>query len=98
MRRAARIDDNQHELVNALRAAGAKVISMASVGGGFPDLLVGWNGQITLLEVKDGKKPPCEQRLTPKEKTFHDEWRGYRVHVVRNVIEALDAVGIGWEV
>ena len=49
MRRAAKIDSNHAEIVAALRGIGAYVMSLASVGGGCPDLLVGFRGH-TFLE------------------------------------------------
>lgn len=92
MRRAARVDDNQGEIVAALRAAGCSVTSLASVGKGCPDLVVGRNGVNYLLEVKDGKKPPSKRRLTDDEKTWHNAWRGH-VAIVNSVEEALQVVG-----
>jgi hypothetical protein len=74
--RRARIDANQIEVVRALRAIGASVQSLASVGKGVPDLLVGYHGINVLLEVKDGRKPPSETRLTPAEKQWAREWVG----------------------
>ncbi|HJP47915.1 hypothetical protein [Acinetobacter venetianus] len=44
MRRAAKIDANQTEIVKALRKFGASVQSLASTGKGCPDLLVGFRG------------------------------------------------------
>lgn len=92
MRRAARVDDNQGEIVAALRAAGCSVTSLASVGKGCPDLVVGRNGVNYLLEVKDGKKPPSKRRLTEDEKAWHNAWMG-QVSVVNGIEEALQAVG-----
>ena len=40
MRRAARVDDNQGQIVDALRRVGCSVWSLAGVGKGFPDLAV----------------------------------------------------------
>ena len=45
MRRAARTDSNHEEIVKALRAVGATVQSLAGVGHGVPDLLVGYQGK-----------------------------------------------------
>ena len=50
MRYAARIDDNQNEIVSALRKAGATV-RVVTQGGGLPDLLVGYQGK-SLEKVK----------------------------------------------
>lgn len=40
MRRAAKVDTTQREIVETLRAHGCQVRSLASVGQGMPDLLV----------------------------------------------------------
>ena len=91
--RAARTDKNQAEVVDALRAAGCKVQSLASVGDGVPDLLVGLpNRRLVLVEVKDGDKPPSDRKLTPKQVKFHDEWAGWPVYVVESVGEALELI------
>lgn len=93
MRRAARVDANQAQVVSALRAAGATVYPMHRVGGGFPDLLVTYRRQTHLIEVKDGSKPPSKRELTEDEAKFHSEWAGGPIHVVTSADEALVAVG-----
>ncbi len=92
-RRAARIDANQPAIVRALRSVGATVHSLAAVGAGCPDLLVGYHGTNVLFEIKDGAKFPCERVLTPLEKAWHEMWRG-SVQVVESVDEALSAIGV----
>ena len=92
-RRAARIDGNQQAIVEALRAAGATVKIVSSVGDGFGDLVVGAHGVNYLLEVKDGRKPPSKRLLTPDERRFHAEWRG-QIDVVCSVTDALDVIGV----
>jgi hypothetical protein len=52
VRRAAKVDANQREVVAALRGAGATVQLLHAVGEGCPDLLVGYRGGNYLLEVK----------------------------------------------
>jgi Holliday junction resolvase len=94
MRRAARIDANQEQVVSALRAAGATVQSLAGVGVGVPDLLVGYQGKTLLLEVKDGKKPPSERRLTEDQVRWHGAWRGGPLAVVDGVDAALRVLGV----
>jgi len=91
MRRAARVDANQPAIVEALRAAGYSVQSLAAVGEGVPDLLVGAHGINVLLEVKDGSKSSSERRLTADQERWHAAWRG-RVSVVKTPEEALLAV------
>lgn len=93
MRRAARTDANQSAIVEALRIVGCTVQPLHAVGQGVPDLLVGYQGQNLLIEVKDGCKPQSRQRKTDDQVIWHDAWRG-QVAVVRNVQEALEAVGI----
>ena len=88
-RRAARIDRNQPEIVDALRRTGVSVETLAAVGEGVPDLLCALaNDQTFLLEVKDGSKPASERKLTKDQVIWHARWRG-RVHVVTSVDEAL---------
>ena len=65
MRRAARIDKNHDDIVQALRAVGATVQSLAAVGSGVPDLLVGFRKQTFLVEVKDGQASPSAKKLNP---------------------------------
>lgn len=86
-RRAARIDKNQPEIVQALRAVGASVEPLHAVGSGVPDLLVGYRGANYLLEVKGTRG-----RLTKHQVPWHDGWRG-QVCVVRTVSEAFEAIG-----
>ena len=84
MRRAARVDANQAEIVDALRSVGAAVQSLAAVGRGVPDLLVGFRGKLYLLEVK----MPGE-KLTPRELTWHTFWAGY-ASIVYSAEDAID--------
>ena len=87
MRLAAKVDRNQAAIVADLRAVGASVESLARVGAGVPDLLVGFRGSNWLLEVKVGKA-----ELTPDQQAWHPTWRG-QVAVVRSADEALRAIG-----
>jgi hypothetical protein len=89
MRRAAKVDANQTEIVAALRSLGATVQSLATVGHGCPDLLVGFRGQTLLMEVKDGKKPPSERKLNDDQLRWHGAWNGGSLAVVDNVEAAL---------
>ena len=93
MRKRAKIDDNQTVIVKALRAIGASVQSLATIGGGCPDLVVGYRGVNYLLEIKDGSKPPSKRKLTPDEREFIDNWRG-KVSVVNSINDAIKAVAV----
>lgn len=107
MRRAAKVDANHEQVVTALRAAGASVLSLAAVGNGCPDLLVHmparyhatpdyrmqmWPASYYLLEVKDGQKVPSARKLTKHQEEFHQTWQG-PIYVVKSPEEALKAVG-----
>lgn len=94
MRRAAKVDANHTQVVMALQAAGATVQSLAAVGQGVPDLLVGFQGKTLLMEVKDGKKPPSARRLTEQQIIWHGAWRGGPVAIVDGVDAALRALGV----
>lgn len=92
MRRQPKLDSNHNQTVSGLRAAGCSVLSLASLGNGAPDLLVGYKGQNWLIEMKDGKKPPSKRRLTADEVSFADRWRG-QTAVAHSLDEALRVVG-----
>lgn len=92
MRAKGRTDANQSRIVEALRKIGASVSITSGVGNGFPDLLVGYMGTTTLLEVKDGEKPPSDRKLTPAEAHFLATWKGGPAVVVEDEQEAINAV------
>lgn len=94
VRRNARTDSNQQEIVRVLRQYGCSVQPIHQVGQGVPDLLVGWQGQNYRSELKDGNKPPSKRRLTPDEKRWHLEWRG-QVAIVTSIDDALKMLGGG---
>lgn len=93
MRRAAKIDNNQPLIVDALRAVGARVQSLAAVGDGVPDLLVQFRDMFYLLEVKDPAQPPSKRKLTEEQEFFHKRWASSRLGVVETPEEALQAIG-----
>lgn len=92
MRRAAKVDANQEQVVAALRYAGAQVQSLAAIGKGVPDLLCSFRGNLFLLEVKDGSKSPSRQKLTADQQTWHQTW-GAVIEVVNSPEQALRAIG-----
>lgn len=91
MRRAAKVDANQGEIVKALRAIGCTVAITSAIGNGFPDLIVARNRRNLLIEVKDGRLPPSARGLTADQRIFHAEWAG-QVDVVNSVDEAIALV------
>ncbi|SRR6266478_4804195 len=90
---AHRIDENQAEIVKALRKVGATVLNLSVLGNGCPDLLVGlidYKGgkHNILLEIKDGDKPTSKRKLTKAEQQFFDTWKG-ATFIINSVDEAL---------
>ena len=90
--RAAKVDRNQAEIVSALRGVGATVEPLHRVGGGCPDLMVGFRGGNFLLEVKDWKASNTDRKLRPNQAEWHDGWKGQSA-VVETVDAALLAIG-----
>jgi hypothetical protein len=90
-----RVDANQAAVVRALRLAGAHVAHLYRQGEGCPDLLVGWRGRWFPVELKDGARPPSEQRLTPAETRWHAAalGAGLPVLVVTSAADALAQLG-----
>ncbi len=93
MRRAAKIDRNQPEIVAALEKAGAAVQHLHAVGAGCPDLLISFRGVNLLAEVKDGTLPPSARKLTDAQLRWHMLWRG-QVAIVESVDDALRLIGV----
>lgn len=100
-RRASRVDVNQVDVVDALRAVGCFVQSLAAIGKGCPDLLVAiparggrqpTPARWIVIEVKDGSLPSSARRLTGPQKAWHREAVA-PVHIANNVDEALMIVG-----
>ena len=90
MRRAARIDPAQPEIVAALRKIGATVWVI-----GLPvDLLVGYRNRTTLMEVKTlvGKRKPKPAGYTELQESFMATWQGGPVATVTDVEGAIRAV------
>jgi hypothetical protein len=94
-RRAAKVDANQRELVDALHALpGVKCIDI----GRPVDLLIGVSGnyyrdgvaRTFLVEVKN---PKGKNKLEPDQEAFMTEWPG-EVHVCRSLADVITAIGI----
>ncbi len=95
MRRRARTDNNQAPIVAALRSLGASVTSLHAVGGGCPDLLVGYDGRTLLLEVKNRSTHARRRggaRTEESQDAWLGAWRGGPARIVHDIDEAVDAV------
>ncbi|MDX2140318.1 MAG: hypothetical protein SF123_19685 [Chloroflexota bacterium] len=84
-RYAAKRDENEPEIEDALLEVGATVDQLN--GDGTPDLLVGYAGVNYLMEVKSAKGT-----LTRAQQSWHRNWQGV-VHIVRTPEEALAILG-----
>ena len=91
MRRAARVDANHNDVVKALQAIGCSVAPLSTVGGGMPDLLVGYRGRNFLIEVKDGEKVPSKRKLTDDQITWIGAWKG-QTAIAYSIEDALNIV------
>ncbi len=91
MRHARRTDANHAEIRDGLRALGYDVLDLSDVGGGIPDLCVNrkdFRLPPFFFEVKDGKKPPSQRRLTTAESKWM-EYCGGITFVVTSLEEAI---------
>jgi hypothetical protein len=88
---AKKVDKNQNEVVKTLRDFGADVHLLHMVGSGIPDLLVAYEGQTILMEVKDG----ADKKFTPDQIKFIAGWKGghlYRVNSNEEAIKVLKSL------
>ena len=80
-RYAKKRDRSEAAIIAALRKVGAQVIQCDRF-----DLLVIYQGHVHMLEAKTGKEP-----LTASQQQLMDD--GWPLHVVRDVDQALKAIG-----
>lgn len=97
-RRASK-DRNHRPITRALQRCGASVQELHAVGGGVPDLLVGYRGRTLLLEVKNPDTRYGQEKndnscgTLQRQEDWRAAWRGSPVVVVRSIDEALLAIG-----
>lgn len=86
--RRARIDNNQKDIVDRLRAAGFSVVCLHTVGNGCPDIAVGIDGKTYLIEIKSDAG-----KLTGKQEAFFQGWRGcaFVARSFEQIIETIEA-------
>lgn len=94
MRRAAKVDGNHSQMVQAFRNAGCAVVSLAALGKGVPDLLVSFGGITWLIEVKMPKGT-----LTDDQTRFLAGWTGCHAIVtdqigVEHVVQSMLAQSV----
>jgi hypothetical protein len=95
VRRAARTDGNQAEIVEALRGIpDLSVLVLSDVGDGCPDISVGYRGANFYFEIKDPSQPKHRHELTEDQQRFHAAWKGQvqKVFSLKEIITTLT----GW--
>ena len=86
MRRAARVDSNHSDIAKAFKKLGCSFLSLAQLGKGTPDGVVGYGGLSLLVEIKSDRGT-----LNEKQKKFWDTWKG-GVRLVRDLDGVLETV------
>lgn len=74
--RAKKVDTTHGAIRDHLRAIGWRVYDTASVGSGFPDLVVSRLGFTALVECKSGSEAGAESELNEAQRRFRDGWQG----------------------
>ncbi|SEN71732.1 hypothetical protein SAMN05216404_106176 [Nitrosospira multiformis] len=85
-RRAARVDANQPEIVDAFRKMGCSVAIVSQLKK-LCDLFVSKNKKTAAIEIKDGSLPKSKRQLTEGEMDFMHSWKGLYF-----IVESLDDV------
>jgi len=94
MKYGAKKDANHNEVVDALQKAGAYVLDMSHVGGGFPDLIVGFQSKTILMEIKNPKTSYGKKGLNKNQIKWKDQWTGGIYCVVDSPDAALRILGV----
>ena len=87
MRRAARADANQPEIVKVFRKLGGTFQHTHSIPGAL-DGILGYCGVDVRIEIKDGSRIPSERKLTTAEQKTVDEWNGRKPEIIESVSDA----------
>lgn len=86
MRRVAKVDANQPEIVEYFRKTGWSVLIISQLKN-CCDIIVSKNGRTVAVEIKDGDKPPSQRKLTEGEESFRKSWQGEY-----SIIESIDDI------
>jgi hypothetical protein len=82
-RRAAKVDDNQKEIVALFRKLDWTVLIISQLKN-CCDIIVSKSGRTVAIEIKDGGKPPSARKLSDGEVKFRDAWQGEYQLVICN--------------
>jgi Holliday junction resolvase len=87
MRRAARVDANQTEIVAAFRKRGWSVLIISQLKN-CCDIFVAKGGRTIAVEIKDGTKAESAQKLTSGELAFFESWKG-ELAIIKSVDDVI---------
>jgi hypothetical protein len=90
LRYASKVDNNQKQIVTALRKLGAVVLLTHQLKN-CCDCIVYYRGNTYTVEIKDGKLPPSARKLTEGEQEFKAkiESVGCKYWVIESVEDAV---------
>jgi hypothetical protein len=82
-------DANETQILATLRDLGVWYRQMSREDGF--DFLLGWRGQVWIVEIKNGALPPSARKLTPNEQRTAAELQavGIEYHVCNSLDEVL---------
>jgi hypothetical protein len=83
-----KVDANQAELVKYIRSLGASVQHLHSVGGGVPDIIIGYNDKNYLAEIKTLKG-----KLNELQVVWFEAWCG-QCQVIRTKEDINELLGV----
>lgn len=98
--RIAKVDKNQPEIVEALRKVGAHVLHTHQLKKAF-DILVGYEGKLFIMEIKDPKHLPKSYDRTRLEKSLKEgefecmegfQKTGVPYHIVTTAQQAINII------
>lgn len=101
MIRKAKVDSNQKSIVEALRKVGAVVVHTHQLKNAF-DILVGYKGNLYIMEIKSPLYLPkeynrerLEKELTDGERSLMNDFKsiGIEYHIVVTIDEAFSIIG-----
>jgi Archaeal holliday junction resolvase (hjc) len=87
VRHKPKLDSSHRGIVKALESAGARVQSLAALGGGVPDLMAVRASKVYLIECKT-PGPPSTRRVRDSQVAW-SERMGITVHIVSTPEEAI---------
>ena len=88
MRRFGKVDSNHGEIAEAFGKLGCSFLSLAPLGDGAPDAVIGYAGLSVLVEIKSGRGT-----LNEKQKGFWSTWKG-GIKLVRDLDGVLETVAM----